>query len=98
MAQISREEVQHLAHLARLELTEEEAVHYADQLSAIVDAVARVSDVAAQDIPPMSHPIPVTNVFREDVARPGLDRADVAAAAPAWEDDRFRVPRILGED
>lgn len=98
MAQISREEVQHLAHLARLELTEDEAVHYADQLSAIVDAVARVSDVAAQDIPPMSHPIPVTNVFREDVARPGLERADVAAAAPSWEDDRFRVPRILGED
>ena len=98
MAQISREEVQHLAHLARLELTEDEAVHYADQLSAIVDAVARVSDVAAQDIPPMSHPIPVTNVFREDVAKPGLERTEIAAAAPSWEDDRFRVPRILGED
>jgi aspartyl-tRNA(Asn)/glutamyl-tRNA(Gln) amidotransferase subunit C len=98
MAQISREEVQHLAHLARLELTEAETVHYADQLSAIVDAVARVSDVAAQDIPPMSHPIPVTNVFREDVARPGLQREDVAAFAPSWEDDRFKVPRILGED
>lgn len=98
MAQITREEVQHLAHLARLQLTEEEIAHYADQLSAIVDAVARVSEVAAEDIPPTSHPIPVTNVFREDVAKPGLDRADVAAAAPSWEDDRFRVPRILGED
>jgi aspartyl-tRNA(Asn)/glutamyl-tRNA(Gln) amidotransferase subunit C len=98
MAQISREEVQHLAHLARLELTEEETAHYAEQLSAIVDAVARVSDVAAQDIPPTSHPIPVTNVFREDVARPGLQRDEVAAAAPSWEDDRFKVPRILGED
>lgn len=98
MAQISREEVQHLAHLARLELTEDETTHYADQLSAIVDAVARVSDVTAQDIPPTSHPIPVTNVFREDVAEPGLDRAEIASAAPSWEDDRFRVPRILGED
>jgi aspartyl-tRNA(Asn)/glutamyl-tRNA(Gln) amidotransferase subunit C len=98
MAQISREEVQHLAHLARLELTDEETAHYAEQLSAIVDAVARVSDVAAQDIPPTSHPIPVTNVFREDVARPGLQRDEVAAAAPSWEDDRFKVPRILGED
>jgi aspartyl-tRNA(Asn)/glutamyl-tRNA(Gln) amidotransferase subunit C len=98
MAQISREEVQHLAHLARLELTEEETAHYAEQLSAIVDAVARVSDVAAQDIPPTSHPIPVTNVFREDVAKPGLPRDEVAAAAPSWEDDRFKVPRILGED
>ncbi len=98
MAQISREEVQHLAHLARLELTEEETAHYADQLSAIVEAVARVSDVAAQDIPPTSHPIPITNVYREDVAKPGLDRAELAAAAPSWEDDRFKVPRILGED
>ncbi|MDA2988333.1 MAG: Asp-tRNA(Asn)/Glu-tRNA(Gln) amidotransferase subunit GatC [Actinomycetota bacterium] len=98
MAQISREEVQHLAHLARLELTDEETAHYAEQLSAIVDAVARVSDVAAQDIPPTSHPIPVTNVFREDVAKPGLPRDEVAAAAPSWEDDRFKVPRILGED
>lgn len=98
MAQISREEVQHLAHLARLELTEEETAHYADQLSAIVEAVARVSDVAAQNIPPTSHPIPITNVYREDVAKPGLDRAELAAAAPSWEDDRFKVPRILGED
>jgi aspartyl-tRNA(Asn)/glutamyl-tRNA(Gln) amidotransferase subunit C len=98
MAQISREEVQHLAHLARLELTEEETAHYADQLSAIVEAVARVSDVAAQDIPPTSHPIPITNVYREDVAKPGLDRAELAAAAPSWENDRFKVPRILGED
>ena len=98
MAQISREEVQHLAHLARLELTEEETSHYAEQLSAIVDAVARVSEVVAADIPPTSHPIPVTNVFRADVVKPGLEREEVAAAAPAWEDDRFRVPRILGEE
>ena len=98
MANITREEVEHLARLARLELTEDETSHYADQLSAIVDAVARVSQVAADDIPPTSHPIPVTNVFRVDEARPGLDRNDVAAAAPAWEDERFRVPRILGEE
>lgn len=98
MANITREEVEHLARLARLELTEDETSHYADQLSAIVDAVARVSQVAADDIPPTSHPIPVTNVFRADEARPGLDRDDVAAAAPAWEDERFRVPRILGEE
>lgn len=98
MANITREEVEHLARLARLELTEDETSHYADQLSAIVDAVARVSQVAADDIPPTSHPIPVTNVFRVDEARPGLDRDDVAAAAPAWEDERFRVPRILGEE
>ena len=98
MANITREQVQHLAHLARLELTEEETAHYTEQLSAIVEAVEHVSEVAADDIPPTSHPVPMTNVFREDVARPGLDRADVQAAAPSWEDDRFRVPRILDED
>ena len=98
MAHITREQVQHLAHLARLELTDEETAHYTDQLSAIVEAVERVSEVAADDIPPTSHPFPMTNVFREDVARPGLDRADVQAGAPSWEDDRFRVPRILDED
>ena len=98
MAHITREQVQHLAHLARLELTDEETAHYTDQLSAIVEAVERVSEVAADDIHPTSHPVPMTNVFREDVARPGLDRADVQAGAPSWEDDRFRVPRILDED
>ena len=97
MAAVTRAEVEHLARLARLELTEGEIDHYAEQLSAIVDAVARVSEVAAQDIPPTSHPIPVTNTFRPDVVRPGVDRDEIAAGAPAWEDDRFRVPRILGE-
>lgn len=98
MANITREEVEHLAHLARLELTERETDHYAEQLSAIVDAVARVSEVAADEIPAMSHPVPMTNVFRPDEVRPSLNRSDVEASAPSWEDDRFRVPRILGEE
>lgn len=98
MPDISRDEVQHLARLARLRLTEEEIAHYADQLTAIVEAVARVSDVAAADVPPTSHPVPMVNVFRADEARAGLPRDAVAAMAPAWEDDRFRVPRILGEE
>lgn len=98
MAQITREEIDHLARLARLELSDDEATQYAGQLTAIVEAVARISQVAADEIPPMSHPIPVTNVFRDDVALPGLDRDDVREGAPAWEDDRFRVPRILDDD
>lgn len=98
MPDISRDEVQHLARLARLRLTDEEIAHYADQLSAIVEAVARVSDVAAANVPPTSHPVPMVNVFRADEARAGLPREAVAAMAPAWEDDRFRVPRILGEE
>ena len=98
MTAITRADVAHLARLARLDIAPDELDHYASQLDVILQSVARVSEVAADDIPPMSHPIPVENVFRDDVARPGLDRAVVAAGAPAWEDDRFRVPRILDEE
>ena len=98
MTAITRADVKHLAHLARLELSDEELDHYAGQLDVILQSVARVSEVVADDIPPTSHPIPMQNVFRDDVARPGLDRADIAAGAPAWQDDRFRVPRILDEE
>ena len=98
MTAITRADVEHLARLARLQLSSDELDHYAGQLDVILQSVARVSEVAADDIPPTSHPIPMQNVFRDDVARPGLDRADVAAAAPAWQDDRFRVPRILDEE
>lgn len=98
MSSITRADVDHLARLARLQLTEDELDHYAGQLDVILQSVARVSEVAADDIPPTSHPIPMDNVYRDDVARPGLDRSEVAASAPAWEDDRFRVPRILDEE
>jgi aspartyl-tRNA(Asn)/glutamyl-tRNA(Gln) amidotransferase subunit C len=98
MASITREEVEHLARLARLQLSDAEIDHYAGQLDVILQSVARVSEVAEADIPPTSHPIPMVNVFRDDVVRPGLDREAVAAGAPAWEDDRFRVPRILDEE
>lgn len=98
MTAISRDDVAHLARLARLQLTDDELDSYAGQLDVILQSVARVSEVVADDIPPTSHPIPMQNVFRDDVALPGLDRADIAAGAPAWQDDRFRVPRILDEE
>jgi aspartyl-tRNA(Asn)/glutamyl-tRNA(Gln) amidotransferase subunit C len=91
-------DVADLARLARIELTPDELAHLAPQLDAILEAVARVSEVAAEHIPPTSHPLPLTNVFRADVVRPSLPRADVLAGAPAAEQDRFRVPRILGEE
>jgi aspartyl-tRNA(Asn)/glutamyl-tRNA(Gln) amidotransferase subunit C len=97
MSAITRAEVAHLARLARLDLAEEELDHYAEQLDVILTSVARVSEVAADDIPPTSHPVPLVNVTRPDVARPGLPREAALAAAPAVEDDRFRVPRILEE-
>lgn len=84
--------------LARLDLTDDELSHYAEQLDVILSAVARVGEVAADDVPPMSHPIPMTNVFREDVVRPSLTAEQALAMAPAAEEDRFRVPRILDEE
>jgi aspartyl-tRNA(Asn)/glutamyl-tRNA(Gln) amidotransferase subunit C len=95
---ISRDEVAHLARLARLAVTEDELDTFAGQLAVILDSVASVSEVAADDIPPTSHSVPLTNVFRDDQARPGLTQQQALAGAPAAEDGRFRVPRILGEE
>jgi aspartyl-tRNA(Asn)/glutamyl-tRNA(Gln) amidotransferase subunit C len=98
MPGITREEVAHLARLSRLELKAEELDHFAEQLNDIVDAVARVSEIAAEDVPPTSHPLPLTTVLRPDVVRPSLTPAEALAGAPAAEEQRFRVPQILGED
>jgi aspartyl-tRNA(Asn)/glutamyl-tRNA(Gln) amidotransferase subunit C len=98
MAAISREEVAHLARLSRLAVTEEELDTFAGQLDVILQAVARVGEVAAADIPPTSHSVPLTNVFREDVVAPCLSQEDALAGAPHTEAGRFRVPRILDEE
>ena len=98
MPAISREEVAHLARLARLAVTEDELDTFAGQLDVILGAVARVGEVAADDIPPTSHAVPLTNVLRPDEVRPSIDREMVLLAAPAAEDGRFRVPRILTEE
>jgi aspartyl-tRNA(Asn)/glutamyl-tRNA(Gln) amidotransferase subunit C len=95
---ITPEDVAELARLARIDLTTAELEHLAPQLNVILESVAHVADVAAEDIPPTSHALPLTNVFREDVVRPSLPLADVLAGAPAAESDRFRVPRILEEE
>lgn len=94
---ITRDEVAHLARLARLAVTEAELEMFAGQLEVILGSVARVGEVAADDIPPTSHAVPLQNVFRSDELRPSLTQAQVLAGAPASEDGRFRVPRILGE-
>jgi aspartyl-tRNA(Asn)/glutamyl-tRNA(Gln) amidotransferase subunit C len=95
---LTAEDVANLARLARIELSETELEVLAPQLDVILESVARVSDVAAQDIPPTSHALPLTNVFREDELRPSLSREQVLAGAPAAEQMRFRVPKILGEE
>ena len=98
MPAITRDEVAHLARLARLELPDADLDRYAGQLDVILSAVAKVTEVATDDIPPTSHAVPLTNVTRPDVLRPSLDRDEVLAMAPASEDGRFRVPRILDEE
>jgi aspartyl-tRNA(Asn)/glutamyl-tRNA(Gln) amidotransferase subunit C len=95
---ISREEVAHLARLARLAVTEDELALFAGQLDVILRAVSRVGEVAAADIPPTSHAVPLTNVFRADEQAPCLPSDAVLASAPAVEDGKFRVPRILTEE
>ena len=97
MPNISRDEVAHLARLARLAVTEDELDKFAGQLDVILQSVARVGEVAADDIPPTSHAVPLTNVFRDDQPRLGLTPEQALAGVPATEDGRFRVPRILGE-
>ena len=95
---LSRDDVAHLARLARLAVTEDELDLFAGQLASILGHVARVGEVAAADIPPTTHAVPLTNVLRKDVVIASLPREDVLAAAPSVEDDKFRVPRILSEE
>jgi aspartyl-tRNA(Asn)/glutamyl-tRNA(Gln) amidotransferase subunit C len=98
MPGITREEVAHLARLARLELQPDELDHLSGQLDDIISAVARVSEAAAQDVPPTSHPLPLTNVMRPDEVRPSLTAEQALSGAPAQEQQRFKVPQILGEE
>jgi aspartyl-tRNA(Asn)/glutamyl-tRNA(Gln) amidotransferase subunit C len=95
---ITRADVSHLARLARIAMTDDELDHLAEQLGVILGAVARVQEVAAADIPPTSHAVPLTNVFRPDEPAPSLGADAALAAAPASEGGRFRVPQILGEE
>lgn len=98
MPEISRDEVAHLATLARIDLDDAELDHLAPQLSVILDSVASIKGVAGEDVPPTSHPIPMTNVFRDDVVRPGLSAEEALSGAPEVAEQRFAVPRILGDE
>ncbi len=95
---LARSDVAHLAQLARLALTDEELDRFAGQLGAVLDAVAQVGEAEVHDVPATTHAVPLTNVSRPDVVTPCLPRDVVLAAAPAVEDGRFRVPRILDDE
>lgn len=95
---ITREDVARLAGLARIDLTDAELDHLAPQLAVILESVATVSGVAADDIPPSSHALPMQNVMRADEVRGSLTPEDALAGAPEEELQRFKVPRILGAE
>ncbi|MGH2739062.1 MAG: Asp-tRNA(Asn)/Glu-tRNA(Gln) amidotransferase subunit GatC [Actinomycetota bacterium] len=88
-------DVDHVARLARLRLTDEERERLAAQLAVILEHAQRVSEVAAEDVPPTSHPIPQRNVFREDEPGECLSHEEALAGAPEAEAGRFKVPRIV---
>jgi aspartyl-tRNA(Asn)/glutamyl-tRNA(Gln) amidotransferase subunit C len=96
-ARITRQEVEHVARLARLALTDAEVEALTHDLGAILDHAADVAALDTSDVPPTAHPLPLVNVLRADETRPSLPRDEVLAEAPDAEDGRFRVPRILGE-
>jgi aspartyl-tRNA(Asn)/glutamyl-tRNA(Gln) amidotransferase subunit C len=98
MSTISSDEVARVAALARIALTPEEIDRLAGELDVIAGAVARVNEVATPDVPATSHPVPLTNVWREDEVVETLDVDAVMAAAPEASDGMFAVPQILGED
>jgi len=94
---ITTEDVAHVARLARLELSAAELEQFTGQLAAVLDHARDVEALDTVGVPPTAHPLPLVNVFRDDVVRPSLDRDEVLASAPSVEAHRFRVPRILGE-
>ncbi|MFC7430628.1 MULTISPECIES: Asp-tRNA(Asn)/Glu-tRNA(Gln) amidotransferase subunit GatC [unclassified Agrococcus] len=98
MSDITREQVEHLAGLSRIALTDEEVESLTTELSAIVDAIAKVSEAVSGDVPATSHPVPLANVTRADVEGETLSNAQVFAGAPAHDGERFRVSAILGEE
>ncbi|MEN9325414.1 MAG: hypothetical protein RL414_1168 [Actinomycetota bacterium] len=97
MAAISREEVAHLARLARIEMSSDELDHLASEMDQILHAVDRVQEAAKEDVPPTSHPLPLQNVFRADVVIPSLSPEEALSGAPASAEQRFKVPQILGD-
>jgi aspartyl-tRNA(Asn)/glutamyl-tRNA(Gln) amidotransferase subunit C len=98
MSDMTPETVRHLANLARIALSDQETVTLAKDLAAIVDSVEAVQRVASDDVVPTSHPIPLGNVFRDDVVGATLTTEEALAGAPDHDGSRFRVTAILGEE
>jgi aspartyl-tRNA(Asn)/glutamyl-tRNA(Gln) amidotransferase subunit C len=92
MARITKDEVLHVARLARLELSDDEVAKFQEQLSDIIEAVSKVSELDLADVPPTAHPLEIANAWAEDEPRPCLSHEEAFANAPEIEDDHFRTP------
>ncbi len=95
---LTDDDVRHVARLARLGLSDEEVASLRGELSEILAYAEKVNEVATPEIPPTSHPYPLTNVLRADEPRPSLPQREAISTAPEAQDGRFRVPRIVGEE
>ena len=95
MAKLTKEEVKHVAHLARLAITEEEAEKFAEQLGKITDFAEQLNELDTTNVEPTSHVFPIANVLREDVAKPGLDREKVMLNVKDQEAGQIKVPSII---
>lgn len=98
MPEITREDVAHLARLAHIDMSGEELDRMTGELSVIVDSIKTVSEVAGDDVPATSHPIPLSNVYRDDVIGETLTNDEALSGAPDNADGRFKVPAILDEE
>lgn len=97
MTKITKEDVRHVAQLARLDVTEEEVDLYTGQLEAILEHAASISAIDTEGIEPTSHPLKMSNVLREDVVGTSLTQEQALLNAPAVEQGRFKVPQILSD-
>ena len=97
-AAISTDQVAHVARLARIDLTSDEIEHYTGHLGRVLEHARALEDLDLADVPPLAHPYPLRNVFRDDVVGPSVDRDEVLAQAPAASDGQFEVPPVLGEE
>jgi aspartyl-tRNA(Asn)/glutamyl-tRNA(Gln) amidotransferase subunit C len=95
---LTRDDAAYVARLARIDLSEDELDLYAVQLAAVLEYAAEIAALPTAQVEPTAHPLPLRNVLRADEVRPSLDRDEVLAQAPATEDMRFKVPRILAEE
>ena len=94
---LTREEVLHIAHLARVGLSDDEVAKFQEQLSDILDHFETLRELDTEDVPPTSHPLPLESVMRPDEVRPSLPREELLANAPLAEDGALRVRAVLEE-